>query len=138
MLANFSTWLDNKRLDTDEVDWSTVERYLRFRRKAGKLRNEDASALRRVLRMLRAGQVEAPSSPPTARQIVLEQFQHYLRQERGLADGTIKKYTPIVRAFLADKFPAGPQTSIKSRPPTSLNSYGARPSVLPLRTRQPW
>ena len=108
MLANFSTWLDNKRLGADEVDWSTVERYLRVRRKAGKLRNEDASALRRMLRMLRAGQVEAPSSPPTARQIVLEQFQHYLRQERGLADGTIKKYTPIVRAFLADKFPAGP------------------------------
>jgi site-specific recombinase XerD len=107
MLANFSTWLDNKRLSADKVDWSTVERYLRFRRKAGKLRNEDSSALRRVLRMLRAGQVEVPSSPPTARQIVLEQFQHYLRQERGLADGTIKKYTPIVRAFLAEKFPAG-------------------------------
>jgi len=107
MLANFSTWLDNKRLGADEVDWSTVERYLRFRRKAGKLRNEDASALRRMLRLLRAGQVETPSSPPTARQIVLEQFQHYLRQERGLADGTIKKYTPVVREFLAEKFPAG-------------------------------
>ena len=107
MLANFSTWLDNKRLGADEVDWPPVERYIRSRKKAGKLRNEDAPALRRVLRMLPAGQVEAPSSPPTARQIVLEQFQHYLRHERGLAEATIMKYTPIVRAFLAGKFPSG-------------------------------
>jgi len=57
--------------------------------------------------MLRADRAEAPSSTPTARQIVLEQFQHYLRQERGLAEGTITKYTPIVRAFLAKRFPCG-------------------------------
>ena len=34
------------------------------------------------------------SSPPTAQQIILEQFQQYLRQERGLAEGTTTKYTP--------------------------------------------
>jgi site-specific recombinase XerD len=35
----------------------------------------------------------------------LRQFQHYLRQERGLAEATINCYTPIVRAFLAECFP---------------------------------
>jgi site-specific recombinase XerD len=57
--------------------------------------------------MLRVGQAEAPASLPTAEQTVLEQFQNYLRQERGLAEATITKYTPIVRAFLAATLPCG-------------------------------
>jgi site-specific recombinase XerD len=107
MLGDFSTWLDKKHLGADEVNWSTVERYIRCRRKAGRLRNEDAAALARMLRMLRAGQAEAPAPPATAQQIALEQFQHYLRQVRGLAEGTVTKYTPIVRAFLAENFSVG-------------------------------
>jgi site-specific recombinase XerD len=55
-----------------------------------------------MLRMLRAGQAEVSSSPPTACQTVLEQFQHYLRQERGLSEATIMRQTPIVRALLAE------------------------------------
>jgi hypothetical protein len=50
----------------------------------------------RHLCMLRAGQAEVPSSPPTACQIVLQQFQHYLRQERGLSEATIMRQTPVV------------------------------------------
>jgi site-specific recombinase XerD len=37
----------------------------------------------------------------------LREFQHYLRQERGLSEATITRYTPIVSAFLAECFPAG-------------------------------
>jgi len=57
--------------------------------------------------MLRVGQASAPASTPTARQIVLDQFQHYLRQERGLAEATITKYTPIAKAFLMASFSNG-------------------------------
>src|SRR5260370_12110029 len=32
MLSDFSTWLDKKRLGADEVNWSTVERYILCRR----------------------------------------------------------------------------------------------------------
>lgn len=107
MLGDFNIWLDRKHLSADEVDSSVLERYIRSRTKAGKLRKGDAAALKRMLRMLRDGQAEAPAAPPTAGQFVLEQYQHYLRQERGLAEGTIKKYTPIVRTFLAETFPLG-------------------------------
>jgi hypothetical protein len=57
--------------------------------------------------VLRAGQAEVPSSPPTACQIVLQQFQHYLRQERGLSEATIMRQTPVVSALLAECLPAG-------------------------------
>jgi site-specific recombinase XerD len=107
MLGDFNIWLDRKRLGADEVDSSVLERYIRSRAKAGKLREGDAAALKRMLRMLRDGQAEAPSAPPTAGQFVLEQYLHYLRQQRGLAEGTIKKYTPLVRTFLAETFPLG-------------------------------
>jgi site-specific recombinase XerC len=39
--------------------------------------------------------------------MILRQFQHYLREERGLAEATITCYTPVVRAFLAECFPTG-------------------------------
>jgi len=107
MLGDFNSWLDRKRLGVDDVESSTVEQYTRFRRKTGKLRRGDAAALGRMLTMLRSGKSETPSSPPTAEQIVLEQFQHYLRQERVLAEATITKYTSIVRAFLAERFTGG-------------------------------
>jgi site-specific recombinase XerD len=107
MLSHFNLWLERRGLGADEVDPSAVERYIRSRRRAGKLRRGDTAALARLLPLLRAGQIEAPSSLPTAGQTVLEQFQHYLRQERGLAEATITKYTSVVRAFLAESFASG-------------------------------
>lgn len=105
MLGHFNRWLQSNCLIADEIDSSTVERYRRFRIKAGKLRRGDTAALARMLRILRPSQVEMPASPPIACQTILREFQHYLRQERGLAEATITCYTPVVRAFLAECFP---------------------------------
>jgi len=106
MLGHFSRWLDRNSLRAEEVDSSTVERYVRSRRKAGKLRKGDAAALARMLRLLRSDQAEVLPSL-TAGQMVLGQFQHYLRQERGLSEATVTQYTPIARVFLAECFPCG-------------------------------
>jgi site-specific recombinase XerD len=102
MLGQFNRWLKRKGLTTDQIDSATVERYVRCRRKAGKLRRGDAAALGRLLGMLRPGQATKPSPPPSASQTVLQQFQHSLRQERGLAEATITRLTLVVRAFLAE------------------------------------
>jgi hypothetical protein len=107
MLGHFNRWLQSNCLVADEVDSSTVERYTRFRIKAGKLRTGDTAALARMLRILRPSQVEMTLSPPIACQTALREFQHYLRQERGLSEATITRYAPIVSAFLAECLPAG-------------------------------
>ena len=107
MLAHFSRWLESNRIGADAVDSSAVKRYVCSRRRAGKLRKGDAATLDRILRMLRPGQADTPSSPPAAHQIVLGQFQQYLRQERGLCEATITHYTPIVNVFLAGHVPSG-------------------------------
>jgi site-specific recombinase XerD len=105
MLGHFNGWLESKGLAAQQIDSSTLERYVRCRRKSGKLQKGDEAALGRLWRMLRPGEVGTPSSPPSACQRVLRQFQDYFRQERGLAEATITCYTPVVRAFLAECFP---------------------------------
>jgi hypothetical protein len=44
LLGDFNRWLDRKGLGADEVDSSTVERYVRCRRKIRKLRKGDAAS----------------------------------------------------------------------------------------------
>jgi site-specific recombinase XerD len=107
LLGHFNRWLERRSIAATDVDSSTVARYLRSRRKTVKLRRGDTAALARLLGMLRRGHPAIPSSPPTAVQIVVRQFQHYLRQERSLSEATITHYTPIVAAFLAECFPTG-------------------------------
>jgi site-specific recombinase XerD len=104
LLGFFNRWLVSKDLGADEVDSSTVERFIRSRRKAAKLRRGDTAALARMLHMLRPSQTDSQAGPPTASQIVLGQFQFYLREQRGLSEATVIKYIPIVKAFLAECF----------------------------------
>jgi hypothetical protein len=71
MLGQFNRWLQRRGLAVEQIDSSTVERYVRGRCKTGKLRRGDAAALVRLLRMLRPGQAGLPSSPPSACQKLL-------------------------------------------------------------------
>ena len=107
MLGRFNRWLERQRLVAASVTTSTLERYVRSRRRRGKLRRGDPATLSRVLGMLRRDHA-APSAPPlTAIQVVVREFQHYLRHERSVAEATITNYTPIVTAFLTACFPTG-------------------------------
>lgn len=125
MLGHFNRWLQSKGLGTDEIDSSAVERYIRSRQKTGKLRKGDTAALARMLRMLRPRLAEIPSSPPTPCQIVLGQFQHYLRRERGLSELTIMRRTPAVRSFLAECLPSG-TSDFHQISPSNVTSFVQR------------
>ena len=107
MLGHFNQWLERQRMDAAAVTSLTVERYVRSRRRAGKLRRGDPAALVRVLAMLRRDHAEPHTVPLTAIQCVVQEFQDHLRHERGLADATLTNYTPIVAAFLVACCPAG-------------------------------
>jgi site-specific recombinase XerD len=59
------------------------------------------------LAILRPDSTGVTAAPPTAIEIALGQFQQYLRQERSLSEATVINYTPVVRSFLAERFPKG-------------------------------
>src|ERR1700736_6817933 len=61
MLGHFNRWLQNEGFAADEIDSSTVKRFVRSRGKTGKLRKGDTAALPPMLCMLRAAQAEVPA-----------------------------------------------------------------------------
>jgi site-specific recombinase XerD len=107
LLGCFNKWLFRKGLKRADVDSIIVQQYLRGREQSGRLRSGDSATLSALLHFLRPGSSAAPSAPVTAVDVALMRFQDYLRQDRSLAEATVINYTPIVRAFLADRFPAG-------------------------------
>ena len=60
VLGHFSRWLKSNGLAAEQIDSSMLERYVRCLRKSGKLRRGDTTALGRLWRMLRPGEVETP------------------------------------------------------------------------------
>ena len=106
LLGCFNRWLGRMGIRSEDVDAGTVKRYLRGREQGGKLRKGDSAALFRLLTILRPD-ISVAVPPPTAVEIVLGQFQQYLRQERSLTEATVINYTPVVRSFLSERFPKG-------------------------------
>jgi site-specific recombinase XerD len=107
LLGCFNKWLFRKGLKRADVDSIIVQQYLRGREQSGRLRGGDAATLSSLLHFVRPGSSAAPSTPVTAVDAALRRFQDYLRQDRSLAEATVTNYTPIVRSFLTDRFPAG-------------------------------
>jgi site-specific recombinase XerD len=108
LLGCFNRWLDRKGLTSEDVDAATVDQYLRGRAQSRKLRKGDSAALSRLLAILRPDRLsETAASPPTAIEIVLGEFQQYLRQDRNLSEATVINYTPVARSFLSERFSKG-------------------------------
>jgi site-specific recombinase XerD len=80
---------------------------------------------------------------PTAREILLEKYRHYLSEERGLSEASLRNMLLFVRRFLADKYPGdrfnfaalkvGDITTFVRRQATKLSSAQAKHLVTALR-----
>jgi len=106
LLGCFNRWLSRKGLSEQDVGSDTIEQYLHNRERRGKRHRGDSAALHRLLSILQPNTSHA-APRPTAVDIVLAQFQEYLRIERSLTEATVTNYTPVVRSFLSECFPRG-------------------------------
>ena len=103
-IARFSNWLHNRRLDLQQVNEATVERFLQ--RDPGIIHSGEVAPLRRLLAMLRKIEV-TPAKPPQPRndqQRLIDEYRRYLLQERGLAEASLLNYIPFAEQFLSDRF----------------------------------
>jgi len=110
-VADFSRWLERRRVAVGDVDERRATEFVRARRRRGRVGRGDAATLRTLLAHLRQiGVIPAPAAAvcPTALSRVEQTFGAYLARERGLSRATVINYLPVVRRFLAGRFATGP------------------------------
>ena len=103
-IARFSNWLHTRQVDLYRVDETTVERFLQ--RDLNVVHSAESAPLRRFLAMLRAIGLTAakPPEPRNCQQRFIDEYRHYLLQERGLAETSLLNYVPFAEQFLSDRF----------------------------------
>lgn len=107
IVGDFGHWLTRKRLSVRDVNNQTVEQYLKSRSRSRSPSPGDRRSLTRLLEMLREGGVIAsrPSIPAAPHEQIVDDFQRYLSEERGLTRVTIIRHVPVVRRFLREVCP---------------------------------
>jgi site-specific recombinase XerD len=111
LLTDFSRWLAVHRLSVHEITAELFPCYLRSRqRRHWRITHNNPSALKRMFDLLiRQGVIAEPAHPlrsPVDQ--VLDEFASYLRQERGLAELTVKLHLFFIGKFLAERFGTWP------------------------------
>lgn len=102
LLAHVSRWLQEQNLEIFEFTNEHVEEFLLARRADGYVQWCSTKGLTPLLTYLRALHIvpEATEAPRTPSETLLDAFRTYLRQERGLVDGTATSYVGVARLLL--------------------------------------
>ncbi|WP_158927649.1 site-specific integrase [Acidisphaera sp. S103] len=109
VVGGLLSWIASRRGALADLDECSVEWYLRHRAGKQSIQPGDRSALKWWLSVLRAEGLIAPAvlPPVTSHDRIFNEFDAYLRTERGLAPKSIVRHLPVVRRFLHKVCPAG-------------------------------
>ncbi len=109
VISGLLGWLARRRCELADLDENMVERYLRYRARRQIIQPVDRAVLKRWLSVLRDEGAIAPMALPklTVHDQILQEFEDYLRTERGLGAGSIAHHRTVVRRFLQEIGPAG-------------------------------
>ena len=108
LVGHFNRWLEQKGLTAEQLDEDVIERYRRYLKRRKRVRSEDVCTLIRLLDLLREQGITPCcniEATPTAREILLEKYRRYLREERGLAEASLRNMLLFVDRFLGEKYP---------------------------------
>jgi site-specific recombinase XerD len=102
LLAHLSRWMETRGVAEGELCEERLGEFLEARRAAGYWGRPSVRWLARLLGLIPGLEVtSAPSPVPTAAVLLIERYCHHLRQERGLADSTIRGYVGHARRFVS-------------------------------------
>ena len=103
------SWIGKSQSKLSELDERMVERHLECRARKQSIQPGDRTAFKRLLPVLRnAGMIAPAALPPvTPQEQIFQEFDDYLRIERGLAPKSIVRHLPVIRQFLCEVRPAG-------------------------------
>lgn len=111
LAADFSRWLKQRGIRLCRIAADDPTKYLRWRWQRRRPREGDSAALVHVIEFLRGEQV-LPAVKQAPRQLTpaeawVQAYAQYLRDDRGLAEATVRNYAPFIDRFLADRFGTG-------------------------------
>jgi hypothetical protein len=101
----FARWA--KRIAALDLNDSHIDAFVRRLPQGDKSRLKfELAGVRLFLGYLRATtgvQCPAPHAPALSTASLLQQYEHHLRNNRGLAENSLRVYLPLIRTFLASK-----------------------------------
>ena len=105
-IGYFSQWLKEKHIALGDLDYDTVDRFLRFRQRQLRIRRGDRKTLKAIVAILAEAGIITTRQPTTgtASSRLVDDFRCYLRQERILSEATLLNYLPVVEQFLSERF----------------------------------
>ena len=106
-LADLNRWLHKKRLAIPDLTAPTIQRYLRSRHRHLHPRRDDAAILNRLVHLLHTQGLLPKNTvrlPDNSHQRIINDFDRYLSEERGLSTATRLNYRPFVQKFLSAQF----------------------------------
>ena len=105
-------WLEREGLPAESLDEQRVEAFLLARDPSRSVRRGEAATGRQLLDHLRAtGSIPAATPAPgpvSPVDRIIDGYQRFLVNERGLSQSTVRNYLPVARAFLARRFASRP------------------------------
>ena len=108
LAADFTRWLDQKKVMANRLLAKHVGDYLWSRKRSGVgIHLGDRAAVIGFLNLLREQKVtkgKIPQPPLTPGEKLLREYDFYLQKERSLSEATRSNYVPFIRQFLVSRF----------------------------------
>jgi integrase/recombinase XerD len=111
LAALFSQWLKQSAVASCDLRPEHSSRFLRYRYQRRRANPDDLHALSHFIEFLRSKRV-IPAAKILIRQLTPAErcaraYERHLRENRALAEATIRNYVPFIEAFLKDRFSDG-------------------------------
>ena len=126
IVAAFARWAGREQIALNHLGDSDIAEFAKRWSGAGTARaRSELAALRLLLEYLRA-QTFAPLPMPVSASsddALAKRYADYLRQDRGLAENSVRVYLPLIRGFLASQIAAGGCWSPNAFDAPTIRSY---------------
>ena len=130
ILADLSHWLQQQALTVADFNEQLASDFLQDRHRRCRPHHSDRAALKQLLDHLwdqGVLPIQVVETDPYASDPLIDDFQHYLLQQRCLAPTTVTYYLHMVRRFLRDRFGTQP-LNLQALGPQDITRFIVQPA----------